>query len=519
MPGMMAGQRSSGAPRTFPEAASAAHVAPQQRPGAGRALSMAATPRQRRQAHHIAQLRAMAAAAPSPAGGLPPSLRAGIESLSGLDMSGVRVHRNSPRPALLQAQAYAQGRDIHLGPGQDRHLPHEAWHVVQQARGRVAPTTGAAGIAINEDAALEREADQMGARAMQHGAGGPGRHSGIARPSALAMAEAPAQCKREVRLNTLDPSFDGTFDLDDPASVEELIKAMEKALTDAEEEEDEQRADDIKREISSTAGVQEAITQRAASAKRRAEEDGRGWTAAPGTSIEEKLGFLQDVCRIARSIIPLAINRAEENHDKNSETVDFTNTAFRCKEALTSAYAEDLQRAGIHVSNKYIHPAALERMYALVKETMPGEARTPDTKLGGLCKDYATLCYGLILQNDAGRQLNPRLGTLTNHVFVEVTVGTGEMAGETYVVDPWLGGDPMPQGEHLKQVQTKHKGIKPPGKMVLGKEKDYQASIDQTYAKANAACMTWYLNENRYRKIAEKAWLEGRTSYVVRGNM
>ncbi len=34
--------------------------------------------------------------------------------------------------ASIQAEAYAQGSDIHVGSGQEKHLPHEAWHVVQQ---------------------------------------------------------------------------------------------------------------------------------------------------------------------------------------------------------------------------------------------------------------------------------------------------------------------------------------------------------------------------------------------------
>lgn len=75
------------------------------------------------------------------ASALPVALQAGIHSLTGMDMSSVQVHRNSPRPAQLNAHAYAQGQDIHLAPGQERHLPHEAWHVVQQAQGRVRPTT------------------------------------------------------------------------------------------------------------------------------------------------------------------------------------------------------------------------------------------------------------------------------------------------------------------------------------------------------------------------------------------
>ncbi len=97
--------------------------------------------------------------------GLPDSLKAGIESLSGLDMSGVRVHRASGKPAQLNASAYAQGNDIHLGPGQERHLPHEAWHLVQQRQGRVKATTQVAGTAVNDNAGLEREADVMGTKA------------------------------------------------------------------------------------------------------------------------------------------------------------------------------------------------------------------------------------------------------------------------------------------------------------------------------------------------------------------
>lgn len=101
--------------------------------------------------------------------GLPDNLKSGIESLSGMAMDDVRVHYNSSKPAELQALAYAQGSDIHVGPGQERHLPHEAWHVVQQKQGRVNPTMQMKGVGINDDRRLEKEADVMGARAMQQG--------------------------------------------------------------------------------------------------------------------------------------------------------------------------------------------------------------------------------------------------------------------------------------------------------------------------------------------------------------
>jgi hypothetical protein len=80
----------------------------------------------------------------------------------------VKVHRNSDKPAQLQSHAYAQGSEIHLAPGQEEHLPHEAWHVVQQMQGRVKPTVSTSGVQINDDARLEQEADRMGGNALHH---------------------------------------------------------------------------------------------------------------------------------------------------------------------------------------------------------------------------------------------------------------------------------------------------------------------------------------------------------------
>lgn len=94
--------------------------------------------------------------------GLPDDLKAGVENLSGYSMDDVRVHYNSPKPAQLQALAYTQGTDIHVGPGQEKHLPHEAWHVVQQKQGRVRPTMQLQGVNINDNEGLEKEADAMG---------------------------------------------------------------------------------------------------------------------------------------------------------------------------------------------------------------------------------------------------------------------------------------------------------------------------------------------------------------------
>ena len=96
--------------------------------------------------------------------GLPADLQSGVEALSGLSLEGVRVHTNSPKPAQVQALAHGQGSEIRVAPGQEAHVPHEAWRVVQQSEGRVrarAPVD----CAVNDASALEHEPDAMGARA------------------------------------------------------------------------------------------------------------------------------------------------------------------------------------------------------------------------------------------------------------------------------------------------------------------------------------------------------------------
>ncbi|WP_316847054.1 DUF4157 domain-containing protein [Pedobacter psychrodurus] len=97
---------------------------------------------------------------------LPNNLKNGIEALSGHSIDDVRVHFNSAKPAELTAHAYAQGTEIHITPNQNEHLPHEAWHVVQQKQGRVKATTLVdSNTVVNDDLSLEKEADKMGAKA------------------------------------------------------------------------------------------------------------------------------------------------------------------------------------------------------------------------------------------------------------------------------------------------------------------------------------------------------------------
>lgn len=103
---------------------------------------------------------------------LPPNVEADMEASFGADFSGVRIHQDSQADSL-GALAYTQGSDIHLAPGQyaphtqggKELLGHELAHVLQQSEGHVRTTAFAGGVPLNDDPALEREADDLGARA------------------------------------------------------------------------------------------------------------------------------------------------------------------------------------------------------------------------------------------------------------------------------------------------------------------------------------------------------------------
>ena len=104
--------------------------------------------------------------------GLPDKMKTNLENASGFDMSDIRVHRNNPEPAKVGAFAYTQGTDIYLGPGQEQHLGHEAWHSAQYKQGRVQANTSfksadGGAVAGNDQVHLEKEADVMGAKLMQ----------------------------------------------------------------------------------------------------------------------------------------------------------------------------------------------------------------------------------------------------------------------------------------------------------------------------------------------------------------
>lgn len=93
--------------------------------------------------------------------GIPAQMKKEHEEKSGLSFDDVRVHYNSDKPAKLNALAYTQGNQVHLGKGQEKHLRHELGHVVQQKLGLVRPTRSVNGVSVNDDESLEHSADRI----------------------------------------------------------------------------------------------------------------------------------------------------------------------------------------------------------------------------------------------------------------------------------------------------------------------------------------------------------------------
>lgn len=93
--------------------------------------------------------------------GIPNAMKEKFEQRSGISFDDVRVHYNSSKPVQFQALAYTQGNQIYVGPGQEKHLAHELGHIVQQKQGIVKPTGYLNGIPLNNDPALEEDADKI----------------------------------------------------------------------------------------------------------------------------------------------------------------------------------------------------------------------------------------------------------------------------------------------------------------------------------------------------------------------
>jgi len=104
----------------------------------------------------------------TPGNQMPQAVRSKMEAAFNADFSNVKIHEGD-KAASMGALAYAQGEDIHFAPGMynpnstsgQELLGHELAHVIQQREGRVKATKQAKGLSVNDDTALETEADEL----------------------------------------------------------------------------------------------------------------------------------------------------------------------------------------------------------------------------------------------------------------------------------------------------------------------------------------------------------------------
>ncbi len=113
--------------------------------------------------------------AKSPSTPMPENVQSKMENSFGTSFSDVSIHTNDEGAKDMGALAYTQGKDVHFAPGQyspntqkgQELIGHELTHVVQQREGRVRPIKQGKGLTINDNPALENEADEMGKRAAE----------------------------------------------------------------------------------------------------------------------------------------------------------------------------------------------------------------------------------------------------------------------------------------------------------------------------------------------------------------
>ena len=106
---------------------------------------------------------------------LPDEVQTKMEGAFGTSFDDVNIHKDDNSATDMGALAYTQGKDVHFAPGQynpgtqkgQELIGHELTHVEQQKAGRVQPTKQGKGMAVNDNPALEKEADVMGKKAAE----------------------------------------------------------------------------------------------------------------------------------------------------------------------------------------------------------------------------------------------------------------------------------------------------------------------------------------------------------------
>jgi hypothetical protein len=163
---------------------------------------------------------------------MPVGVQRKMEASFAADFSGVRIHEGG-EAAAIGAVAYAQGKDLHFAPGEyqpdtqagQELIGHELGHVVQQAEGRVATPGQAKGAAINEDPGLEREADEMGARAARGEAARSGGGAMMGSAGGVVQAKYAASGKQKTELKSKIGKWGKEY-MDGGGEIDDLVQEL-----------------------------------------------------------------------------------------------------------------------------------------------------------------------------------------------------------------------------------------------------------------------------------------------------
>jgi len=358
--------------------------------------------------------------------GMPDQLKAGVEALSGMAMDDVRVHRNSGRPAALGALAYAQGRDIHLAPGHEKHLPHEAWHVVQQAQGRVTPTLQMTdGAPVNADAGLEREADSMGSMAASAGAtfrGDELRTNGAQRTGpTLAAGRSPQVAVAQPKLDeTITTEFSGR---DHSANkIHEGVKKYNRKI----------KSKTISERINELSALEHQIYEWLDANKVKSLEDEDG---SPGLKMKSLLTKLQ---REHQDLVKGAVN---------SWSADPPVANFDSLTPETQKQVRDLWRSLVKGSGNI--RIKDEQIYKSTKDDGLRTRRHPEFRMQTLSN------FARLLGTDFGRELVADVNAHTgSHRMVTIRPGFSVAKGDV-PAEELLASSDEPEGTSLKKLDRK----------------------------------------------------------------
>ena len=97
------------------------------------------------------------------------NIKSGVENLSGALLDEFKVDGNLDKPTQLSAHTFTQENEINIAPGKENSLKLLDRHAVNQKQDQVSPPIQMKGkVNINDDIELEREADIMGAKALNN---------------------------------------------------------------------------------------------------------------------------------------------------------------------------------------------------------------------------------------------------------------------------------------------------------------------------------------------------------------